>query len=71
MKDKIDGIKSGFVFTVMAVGRAQGAAVFNVAKYASRCGVPVIADGGVSSIGHIIKAMSLGANCGESSEPRN
>jgi IMP dehydrogenase len=48
---------------VMAVGRAQGAAVFNVGKYAARCGVPIIADGGISSIGHVIKAISLGANC--------
>ncbi|RME72523.1 MAG: IMP dehydrogenase [Planctomycetota bacterium] len=47
----------------MAVGRAQATAVYHTATYAAQHDVPVVADGGVRSIGHLVKALAVGGAC--------
>jgi len=59
------GVGPGSICTtrvVAGVGVPQVTAVFDVAEVATRHGVPVVADGGITSSGDVAKAIAAGAD---------
>jgi IMP dehydrogenase len=65
-----DGLKAGIgpgsictTRVVAGVGVPQITAIYDIAEAAARHGVPVIADGGMTSSGDVAKAIAAGADC--------
>lgn len=60
------GIGPGSICTtriIAGVGVPQLTAIFDVANAAKKCGVSVIADGGLRYSGDVVKALAAGADC--------
>lgn len=70
IKAGADGIKVGIgpgsictTRIIAGVGVPQITAIMEVAKYAMKKGIPVIADGGIKYSGDVTKAIAAGADC--------